>query len=682
MPGYGIGGYGIGPYGGTTVTPFAATPEPDNVPPRIRLDLRTDDTMTAFTALKITRDGVPIRTQPPVGSSVSVTYDYEAPFGSLAQYAVEGLVLPPTNTDWSESWVNLAAWTGSGWIASGGKAQASVAGVTLARSASGAIGRLDVTDPVYAGIELRDAANAVVVSILVGLSTVTLTTAAGAVTTAGGGSLSLVLAGGVATVSGSGWSLSAAFTGTPVKVQLVSQGLTGSQLGTWATGGLPYSVALDSAGNVYVADWDYKLIRKFNAAGAQIASWSTTGIPYGVAVDGAGNVYVIDTQYSLLRKYNAAGTQVASWSTTDVPLSMALDAAGNVYVGTETNLAVSTLRKYNAAGTQVASWSTVGAPYSVALDSAGNVYVADGPNKLIRKYDPAGTQIASWSTTGTARGVAVDALGSVYVVDYDNKVVRKYNTIGTQNATWSTTGAAWGIALDASAHIYVADGPNKLIRKYAQVFTGIGQIIETPPATEEVFSDTDTATLTPADAWLIHPATPGLSLDLSGYRRPDALTVQWSSAEEIGYAQQAEIFSPVGRPRQVVITNGTRRDGAWTMRLFAPTLALRDDVLAALNDQTPLLLRVPPAFGWDLPDGYYAVGDVTDTRDVGDFNLTDHSPTPKVYRTLTLPLTPVDAPIVAQTAQWTWGDVLTGYATWADVLAQNGTWFDVLAGPS
>ncbi|MEZ4364380.1 MAG: hypothetical protein R3B48_29665 [Kofleriaceae bacterium] len=159
-------------------------------------------------------------------------------------------------------------------------------------------------------------------------------------------------------------------------------GASGMQGGADGTGAaarfaFPWGVAVDSAGTVYVADSGNSTIRKVTAAGVVTTLAGTAGmlgsadgtgaearfqIPLGVAVDSAGNVYVADQSNSTIRKVTAAGVVTTLAGTAGMrgsadgtgaaarfafPLGVAVDSAGNVYVADRGN---STIRKVTAAG--------------------------------------------------------------------------------------------------------------------------------------------------------------------------------------------------------------------------------------------------------------------------------------------------------------------------------------------
>jgi uncharacterized repeat protein (TIGR01451 family) len=277
----------------------------------------------------------------------------------------------------------------------------------------------------------------------------------------------------------------------------------GNGTGSQAIFGNPYASALDSAGNIYVADTTNFAVRKITPAGVvtTLAGLAGTGgftdgtgsdarfgSVNGIAVDKAGNVYVTDGSYNTVRKITRtgvvttlAGTPAAVGSTDGTgsaarfhfPFGIAVDGTGNLYVSDQSN---HTIRKITPAGvvtTLAGSAGVIGSadgsgsvarfynPSGVALDSAGNLFVADTYNYTIRKITPAGsvstfagTAGASGSTNGTGSsasfifpyGVAVGG-ANVYVADTWNCMIRKITSAGvvtTLAGTPRVPGAANG----------------------------------------------------------------------------------------------------------------------------------------------------------------------------------------------------------------------------------------------
>jgi sugar lactone lactonase YvrE len=222
-------------------------------------------------------------------------------------------------------------------------------------------------------------------------------------------------------------------------------GVAGSANGTdTATFNSPLGVALDKTGNVYVADYGNNLIRKISPAGvvSTFAGTSIAGadngpgtaatfnLPESLAIDAAGNVYVADNGNDLIRKISPAGVVstlagsgmagsgngTGTAASFNSPFGIAVDAGGNVYVADSGNNlirkitasgAVSTLAGSGVKGASDATGSAASfnIPAGIAVDAAGNVYVADESNNLIRKITTAGvvSTIASKPSKGHLR---------------------------------------------------------------------------------------------------------------------------------------------------------------------------------------------------------------------------------------------------------------------------------------
>ena len=299
-------------------------------------------------------------------------------------------------------------------------------------------------------------------------------------------------------------------------------------------------VAVDGSGNLYIADTYTNRIRKVDADTgfiSTIAGDGTRGFggdggpavaaqlnhPRNVAVDGAGNLYIADASNHRIRKVDAAGVistiagdgmrgfggdgGPAAAARLTSPRNVAPDGAGNLYIADTWNRRI---RKVDAAGviSTVAGGGSVGdggaaaaaqlnIPRDVAPDGSGNLYIADSRNHRIRKVDAAGviSTVAGDGTEGFGgdsgpaaaaqlrfpRDVAPDGSGNLYIADASNHRIRKVDAAGVIStvAGDGTEGFGgdggpaaaaqlrfpWGVAPDGSGNLYIADASNHRIRK-------------------------------------------------------------------------------------------------------------------------------------------------------------------------------------------------------------------------
>ncbi|HTU46111.1 MAG TPA: choice-of-anchor D domain-containing protein [Bryobacteraceae bacterium] len=320
----------------------------------------------------------------------------------------------------------------------------------------------------------------------------------------------------------------------------------------------PYTVAVDSFGNVYIADQNNYLIRKVTAGTGLISTYAgdrskgfsgdggyatvaEIGSVYGIALDAAGNLFIADETYDVVREVNTSGIistvagtprscefegdgGPATSARMCSPYGLAVSTSGNtdqLYIvdygdlrirkailgGNINTVAGNGLLTYAPGVT--ATGASLYYPYGESFDASGDTYIADTKNCIVRKATKssgdistiAGTppywNIDDFSTCGYSgdggaatsamlnnpQKAIADSYGNVYIADTQNCVIRKVTASSGDISTFAGTpnscsfggdgGSAisahlnlpTGLAFDSSGNLYIADQANNVIRE-------------------------------------------------------------------------------------------------------------------------------------------------------------------------------------------------------------------------
>jgi large repetitive protein len=272
----------------------------------------------------------------------------------------------------------------------------------------------------------------------------------------------------------------------PLALEAQSVNFAGSQT-TVASGFADVvSIAADSNGNVYVADFGNSVVQEIVAVNGSIPASPTiltlgSGFngPRGVAVDASGNVYVGDTYNNAVKEIVAVNGSIPASPTIltlgsgfNEPVGVAVDAAGDVFVADYNNRAVKEILAVNgsipASPTVRTLVNGLGEPQAMAVDRTGNVYFTDGDVQEILAVNgsipDSPTILTLASALSVPLGVAVDSTGNVYVsatfIDAVQEIVAVNGSIPASPTILSLgvgLGGQQGIALDPSGNIYSGD---------------------------------------------------------------------------------------------------------------------------------------------------------------------------------------------------------------------------------
>jgi DNA-binding beta-propeller fold protein YncE len=171
--------------------------------------------------------------------------------------------------------------------------------------------------------------------------------------------------------------------------------------------------------------------------------------PQGIAIDSAGNILVADTGNGRIEKFSPNGTFVTSIGQFEAPNGIAIDHAGNIYVaeiGSKHRV-----QKLGPDGTFIAEWAPgLYGPRRIAIGPEDSIYVVDSGRNRIVKFSPEGQVLASWGSEGSGDGqfrglssVAVDPINNkVYVADPVNSRIQVFDSNGKFLTKWSVP--EWG----------------------------------------------------------------------------------------------------------------------------------------------------------------------------------------------------------------------------------------------
>jgi uncharacterized protein (TIGR03437 family) len=463
---------------------------------------------------------------------------------------------------------------------------------------------------------------------------------------------------------------------------------TGAQLGD---GGVatasqllqPTGTALDAAGNLYIADTANHRIRKVDKSG-KISTIAGTGVvgysgdgsaataaqlnfPSGVAVDSNGNILIADTGNSRIRQISPTGnmTTVAGTGTYGFggdgasatraqlasPTCVRVDANNNIYIS---DADVGRIRKVNSQGTistvaggngtsygdgGQATAARLISPGCVAFDAANNMYIADTWDNTVRKVDSSGTittyagniNLLGFAGDGGAAtaaalflpyDIAIDGAGNLFIADTANARIRKVTTSGMIStvagtgvfgvsgdggpATAAQIGGVTGMSIDQKGNLYLADEYNNRIRLLTS---------QVGPTPDFAFTqDAVTKTVTPGStvtysltvtsqngfAGNVSVAATGLTIGTVTYSPANSVSLAAGQAATI----RATISIPAGAAATTLATGFTATSGTLTHTLNESI------VIAPAGPPAPVISSGGVANGASFAGGAVAPGEI------------------------------------------------------------------------
>jgi len=344
---------------------------------------------------------------------------------------------------------------------------------------------------------------------------------------------------------------------------------------------------------------------------------------------------------------------------------------------------------WNETWANLTNWGGPNPDWSVAAGKVRNAtaYVGGSPMSISRtvasgKYR---VTIASHTTGGSITLVRSLPGGSFQFLVLENVggLVVVSGVFSGGGATTISAASPYTIDITATTVLLSGTGGTKLLYAdfavdHVQIESTAGTIaafqvgaikVESYPAPTVLAETASPVTLNSDDMWLVHPASPGLSVPVS---LTDDTHTALSSIEQVENESTTTLHYPLGQTKAIPTNTGPRLAGSSALVLTTVTRADMLAINAMLADQTPILILTPPAWDIDFDDDFYAIGDLRAVRRI-------QAPSDPA-RVVTLPLTAVDSPIVvqgdtgwsyaAETAEFTsYTEVSSTFATYADETA-------------
>lgn len=239
-------------------------------------------------------------------------------------------------------------------------------------------------------------------------------------------------------------------------------------------------LAEDSSGNIFIVDTNNQRVKKYDQNGNFLLQFGSEGTGNGqftyvssIAIDSVGNVFVADEQR--VQKFTNSGVFVSVFATPGEVNGIAIDASDNVYV---TLPLTSEIEKYSPAGALLGSFGTMGdlpgefdTPGSITLDAFGKIYVADEANKRVQVFTSEFDYLYEITGFGPSESwyimpfdIDVSPAGEVFVADTYNNIVKVYDENGVFQSSIDVLGNPYGIIAKSNVILVSVAGDTTLRR--------------------------------------------------------------------------------------------------------------------------------------------------------------------------------------------------------------------------
>ena len=247
---------------------------------------------------------------------------------------------------------------------------------------------------------------------------------------------------------------------------------TGATKVTHALGTWPEGIAIDTSGNVWVANvssTNSNNVTELSPAGATIGTYPVGNYPSGIAIDASGNVWVANWGGNNITELSFTGATLGPYAVGTNPEGIAIDASGNVWV---TNNGTNNVTELSPTGTTIGTYAVGANPWGIAIDASGNVWVANVSTNNVTELSFTGATLGTYPVDTYPRGIAIDASVNVWVANNGSNNVTELSFTGATLGTYAVGTGPYGIAIDASGNVWVTNSGSNNVTELMGITTG------------------------------------------------------------------------------------------------------------------------------------------------------------------------------------------------------------------
>jgi RHS repeat-associated protein len=271
-------------------------------------------------------------------------------------------------------------------------------------------------------------------------------------------------------------------------------GSTGSSNGQFKQ---PRDVAVDSSGNVWVADTNNNRVQEFSSSGEYLRQFGSEGAgngqfkgPANIAFAANGNLWVTDSLNDRVEEFSPTGEYIAQFGAKGTgngqftePVGIAIASSGNIWVTDARDYRV---EEFSSTGEYITKIGTNGSgngqffhPTGIAIDPSGHVWIADTRNNRMQELTSTGEYLSKFGSEGTGNGqfkepagIAVDLTGNLWVADTRNNRIQEFTNTGEYITQFGTKGSGNGqfvepeeLVVDQKYNLWIADTVNNRMQE-------------------------------------------------------------------------------------------------------------------------------------------------------------------------------------------------------------------------